>query len=216
MNKKIFILGTGEGISMGIVIKFANEGFRPVMFSRNYEKLENLKQILSSEKIESDIYELDCSDEESIRRVLSEAVEKHGAPEVFVYNAAVLKGNSILDETFESLISDFKVNVAGAVVSASFISGKMKEKGEGTIIFTGGGFSMYPNNEFGSLSIGKAGIKNLTQSMAQALENTGVKIGTVTICGFVSKEDKMYNPTAIAEQYWKLHSSMSNGSDIDY
>ncbi|GJQ63986.1 MAG: oxidoreductase [Melioribacteraceae bacterium] len=216
MEKKIFIVGMGEGISMGVVIRFANEGYKPVMFARNIETLDGLRKILANENIEAEVYQMDSSDQETIINSLELAVEEQGVPEVFIYNAANIRKTCILKETFDSLIHDFKVNVAGAVISASFMVDKMKQYGKGSIIFTGGGLSMYPNNEYGSLSIGKAGIKNLTQSMAQAVENTGVKIGTVTICGFVSKEDKMYNPTSIAEQYWKLHSTMSNGSDIDY
>jgi len=216
MEKKLFIVGMGEGVSKGIVQKFAEEGFKPVMFARNIEKLEMINSELSKEGIIGTVYQMDSGDENSIYKALDLAIASEGVPDVFVYNPAAIKQKNILNETFEGLLNDFKINIAGAVISASHIIKKMKSGGSGTIIFTGGGFSMYPTSDYGSLSIGKAGIKNLTQSMAQAVEGTGIKIGTVTICGFVSKDDKMYNPTSIASQYWKFYSSMGNGTDIDY
>ena len=54
--------------------------------------------------------------------------------------------------------------------------------------------------------IGKAGIRSLAFTLAQELKPEGIRVGTVTVCGFVSAEDPKYNPPAIAEEFWKLYS----------
>lgn len=135
---------------------------------------------------------------------------------MLLYNTASLKKKNILDETTDSLIYDFKVNIVGALLSVKEVLPEMKENDEGTILFTGGGLSMFPNHNYGSLAIGKAGIKNLTQSVAQALKLTNIKVGTVTINGYVNAEDKKYNPKVIAEKFWNLHKTMKSGTDIIY
>lgn len=216
MSKTIFILGMGNGISTGVAERFAKEGFKPVMFSRNGNNLETISDKFSKKGIDSSYYTIDLSDNESINSVLAKAIDSEGTPEVFVYNAASLRKKNILEDDFNSLVNDYKVNVAGAVISSGIVIKKMLEVKKGTVIFTGGGLSMYPSHEYGSLSIGKAGIKNLTQSIAQAVDHSDLIIGTVTVSGFVSEEDKMYNPRSIAEQYWKIHSTGENGHDIDY
>ncbi|MFN8277192.1 MAG: hypothetical protein U0T84_06900 [Chitinophagales bacterium] len=39
---------------------------------------------------------------------------------------------------------------------------------------TGGGFALYPMPEFASLSVGKAGVRNLANSLHQALAEKGI------------------------------------------
>ena len=81
----------------------------------------------------------------------------------------------------------------------------MRERGEGTILFTGGGLALQPYPDFASLAIGKAGIRSLTFSLAQEVADDGIHVGTVTICGFIRAGTK-FDPDTIAESYWELHS----------
>ena len=46
----------------------------------------------------------------------------------------------------------------------------MGERGSGTILLTGGGFSLAPNPEYISLSIGKAGVRAMTLGMFESLK----------------------------------------------
>jgi len=57
---------------------------------------------------------------------------------------------------------------------------------------------------------------NLTKSLALALENSGIIIGTVTVCGIVNSDDPKYNPDAIAEKFWKLHINRNGETEIVY
>ncbi|HMZ94761.1 MAG TPA: hypothetical protein PLD56_09590, partial [Chitinophagales bacterium] len=58
--------------------------------------------------------------------------------------------------------------------------------------------------EFGSLSIGKAGLRSLAESLHEALKPKNIFVGTVTVCGVVSENDEKYNPTKIADLFWQL------------
>jgi NAD(P)-dependent dehydrogenase (short-subunit alcohol dehydrogenase family) len=78
----------------------------------------------------------------------------------------------------------------------------MAEAGEGTILITGGMPAAIP--EATSLSLGKAGVRALTELLARAYEPAGVHVATVTVAGTVAP-GSAFDPDEIAEEYWRLH-----------
>ena len=133
---------------------------------------------------------------------------------MLLYNAAALRKTPPSGLDPETMVEDFRVNVAGALVAVQKVLPSMQEQKKGTILLTGGGLSLNPYYEYASLSVGKAGIRNLTFSLAQELQPHGIKVGTVTIAGFV-KKDTHFDPDKIAEEFWKIHAS-KQGVEIVY
>lgn len=216
MPKLFVIVGMGEGVGLAVSRRFAREGFAIAMIARNEVKLKDFKDTLRAEGYEAEYFIADAVSEESLRAAIVSLQKQLGDPEVLVYNAAIPKMENVLNETVESLTNDFKVNVAGALVATKEVLPAMKAQGKGTILFTGGGFSMYPSPDFASLSIGKAGIRSLAKMLAEALKSDGIRVGTVTICGTVSSVDPKYNPQSIAENYWTFYAAKESDSEIVY
>lgn len=69
---------------------------------------------------------------------------------------------------------------------------------------TGGGYSLAPNPESISLSIGKAGIRALALCMFETLKQMEIHIATVTV-GIAIKPDSE-EAEAVGELFWQLHS----------
>ena len=61
-----------------------------------------------------------------------------------------------------------------------------------------------PLPEVTSLSLGKAGVRALTELLARAYEPAGVHVATVTVAGAVAP-GTAFDPDEIAEEYWRLH-----------
>ena len=80
----------------------------------------------------------------------------------------------------------------------------MSERGSGTILLTGGGFSLAPNPDYISLSIGKAGLRAMTLGMFESLKQKGIHIATVTVHTAVTPDSK--EAEAVGEHFWQLHS----------
>ena len=55
-----------------------------------------------------------------------------------------------------------------------------------------------------SLSLGKAGVRALTELLARAYGPAGVHVATVTVAGTVAP-DSAFDPDEIAEEFWRLH-----------
>ena len=203
---------------MGLAIarRFASEGFAIAMIARNANKLEIFKTTLQAEGYMAYAFTADAGDESALQSAIKSIQTQLGNSAILVYNVAMLKMEPILNETMDTLVTDFKINVAGALVATKAVLPAMQAQGQGTILLTGGGFAMYPSPDFGSLSLGKAGIRSLAKMLAEALQPNGIRVGTVTICGTVNPEDPKYSPEKIAEKYWMFHTNPASDSEIVY
>ena len=204
MNQVITIIGAGKGISHAVARRFAREGYAAALISRNPSNLTSEVKAIQELGVECLSFAADAADSSQLVSALEGVESALGATQVLHYNAAAIKMKNILEEDADSLTADFQVNVAAALTAVRHVIPKM-ESGKSSILLTGGGFAMHPMPDFGSLAVGKAGIRNLTDSLNQALQKKGIFSGTVTVCGLVKPEDAKYNPENIAEQFWNLH-----------
>ena len=78
--------------------------------------------------------------------------------------------------------------------------------GNGSIIFTGGGFALHPGYGVGmsALSAGKSALRALGYALHGELSEADIHVGTVTIAGTVATNTP-FDPDRIAEYYWNLH-----------
>ncbi len=215
MNHPIcVVVGMGPGVSMSVAKKFASRGFKIIMLSRNKAKLESYLNLMESTGYAVAYYPVDVRDFVALKQTFDKIKSEQGAIEVLVYNTAVLKKVQPSALSVDSFIEDFKVNVAGALVSAQEVIPEMKAAGKGTILFTGGGLALQPYYEYASLAVGKAGIRSLAQSLHQELNPYGIKVGTVTIAGMV-REGTHFDPKYIAEKFWELHQQSPESKEIE-
>ncbi|WP_433946697.1 SDR family NAD(P)-dependent oxidoreductase [Paenibacillus sp. SN-8-1] len=204
MSKNLVIVGAGPGVSAAVARKFGSNGFRVVLVARNPLSLEVLASELRDQSIEAYTVAADASKPESISEAFQTIREQHGTPDVLLYNAAFISKATISTLEEQQLIDEFKVNVVGALSSVKEVIPAFRERKEGTILITGGGFALSPSPDYASLSIGKAGVRSLALSLAQELQPDNIYVGTVTIGGYVAK-GTAYDPDAIAEKYWELY-----------
>lgn len=217
MMKVIAIVGMGEGNGMAIARRFGREGFAIAMIARNKTKLQTYQATLKEDGLDSHYFIADAGDKTALKAAFTVIQDQLDTPEVMIYNAAAPRMQNVLETSFEDLVSDFQTNVAGALVATQAVLPRMQQAAaKGTIIFTGGGFALYPSPDFASLSIGKAGIRSLANTLAAALKDQGIRVGTITICGTVDPADAKYSPDAIAEQYWQFFANPQSDAEIIY
>ncbi|WP_201003225.1 SDR family NAD(P)-dependent oxidoreductase [Paenibacillus glycanilyticus] len=205
MSKSLLvIIGAGPGVSAAVARKFGANSFKIVLVARNQTSLDALARELRDQSIEVFTVSADASKSESVAQAFGVIREQYGTPDVLLYNAAVISRATVSALEEEQLIEDFKVNVVGALTSVKQVVPDFVKRKDGAILITGGGLALYPNADYSSLSIGKAGVRSLAYSLAQELKPHNVYVGTVTIGGYVSK-GTFYDPDDIAERYWQLY-----------
>ena len=205
MKKLITIIGAGPGISHGVAEKFGSEGFKVALVARNEKKLQEQVAELSKVGIEATYAVGDVADEQSLKNALLSIKEKEGHAEVILYNAAALSVVDILDQSWETIQSQMKVNAGGYFNLMKMVLPYCIQENKGKLFVTGGGFALQGDPQYTSLTVGKAALRNLVQAFQKRVEGTAIHIAQLTVCDFVNEADEKYNPHAIAEQYWKLY-----------
>ncbi|NJL15135.1 MAG: SDR family NAD(P)-dependent oxidoreductase [Microscillaceae bacterium] len=214
MKPICIIAGMGPGVSMGVAQLFAQKGYALLMLARNLAKLEKYAADFKAQGHTAYAASVELSHFENLRQQFPQLLAQYGPPEVLVYNAAVLRQGVPSQMRAEDLLQDFQINVGAALVCAQQVIPAMAEAKKGTLLFTGGGLALEPYYRFASLAVGKAGLRNLAQSLAQELAPKGLKVGTVTIAGLV-KEGTHFDPARIAEKFWELHQAPLAGHPFE-
>lgn len=201
MSKVFLSIGAGPGIGLQTAIRFAKEGFTPVLAARTITNLEPLAdevRRVSGQAVET--VALDAADSSQLA-LLGERFREH--VHVLHYNAAILRPQHFYEATLESLDNDIRVDLTGALASIKIFAPQMINRKSGTILLTGGGLALTPSNEFLTLSVGKAGIRCMSQALFQELAEHNVHIASLTIAKQV--DAAAGDPLKIAEIFWNIH-----------
>lgn len=211
----LIIVGAGPGIGLATAQRFGSEAFKVALIGRREQRLQDFQSQLKSAGVRSIYREADCAREASLNQALVEIQAEAGRPAVLLYNAAHIKFRNLLDETAADLTSDFQVNVAGALTAVRAVLPAMRAADAGTLLFTGSMFSERPVPAFGSLSIGKAGLRSLAHGLALSLGETAIKVHYLAIQGRVTADDPQRSPVGVAERCWQLHSAGTRMAPVD-
>jgi short-subunit dehydrogenase len=204
MKPTIAVIGAGPGMGAAIAERFGREGFHVLLMARTVEKLVSLKQSLDTKSISCETVAVDVGDAAALKALLSALAEGHYLS-VLAYNAASFDPKGAPSKLDPLAVSQaMQVSAISALVAAQAVLPKMRERGNGTLLFTGGVFAMEPMVPMSSLGMGKAALRNLAFSLFAELKRESIHAATVTICGLV-KPGTSLDPAVIAEHYWQLH-----------
>jgi short-subunit dehydrogenase len=213
MEKKLaVVVGAGKGMGVNIAKVFGMHDFKVAMLARNLDKLEPLTDELKTRGIEAYTYAADAASTEFLTAAFQKIRQEHGSVDVLIYNAAILTAGFPTKLQSSDLMEHYQVDVASALHSANLVLPEQIAKGSGAILFTGGGFALYPMAEYTCVSVDKAALRALTFALSQEVKEKGVYVGIVTIMGSIAPGTH-YDPADIAEKYWELYEKQE---DIEY
>jgi len=185
MKKSILIIGAGPGLSRSVAEKFAAKGFSISLISRNEDNLRSIKHELEAKGIPVAYAAANVADAAGLHKAIHTLSARVSGFDAVLYNAAVVKAKDIMDESVAEMMNDFAVNVAGTVQALQSAYAGLKEK-QGALLLTGGGLGVQPLAAYGSLSIGKAGVRSLAYQLHHRLKDEGIYVGLLTVAGFTT------------------------------
>jgi NAD(P)-dependent dehydrogenase (short-subunit alcohol dehydrogenase family) len=194
----VFVIGAGPGIGQSVARRFARDGMAVGVIARSQATVDAALAGLPAGSGAT----ADAADEDGLRAALDTLVAQLGVPDVLVYNAAIIQTDAIGDLSVRRHTEAWAVNVVGAITAAAHLLPRMAERGAGTYLLTGGMPAPVP--ALTSLSLGKAGVRALTELLAAQFGPAGVHVATVTVAGAVAP-GTAFDPDAIAEEYARLH-----------
>lgn len=194
------IIGAGPGIGISVARRAASEGLTLGLIARSEATVD--ATLTSLGDVDALAVTADVTDEAALRAALDEIVDRFGVPQLLVYNAALIQSDAIGELTAQQHLDAWAVNVVGAITAVAHLAPRMALAGTGTILITGG--IPEPEPDLVSLSLGKAGVRALTELLAKSYGPAGVHVATVTIAGPVAA-GTAFDPEEIARHYWRLH-----------
>jgi NADP-dependent 3-hydroxy acid dehydrogenase YdfG len=198
------IVGYGPGNGQGIARAFGEAGFSLGLLARSPDKLAGPLSELKAAGHTAELVAADAGDQQSLLAGLNRVRDLLGDAEVLVYNAVAFRMAPPTSIAADDLVADFRTNVAGALVASNFVLPAMKARHSGSVLFTGGGWALYPSAAVASTAIGKAGLRHLALMLAEELQGSGVRSGTVTIMGHVAA-GTAFDPDAIGAAFVAAH-----------
>ena len=219
-------VGVRWGVGGAISLKFAQEGFFTVLTTRNSANAAPLEAAIRENGDEAMIVELDLSSRDSISEGFTRIREEAGDPDVLVYNAGYLEGRDLPPEMellenmpFEMFETAQHISSSGPFLVAKEVLPSMRERGEGTILFSNNNFSLRGRKRFTgqSLYYPRVLMRGLSQSLTEEYSEHGVHVANVVIDGMIDSPgtratpraqenpDLLINPVKIAEAFYYLH-----------
>lgn len=202
--KIIHIIGYGPGVGHEVALAFGREGFQAAVFSRSPGRHQAALEGLNAQGIRAKAWAMDAGQQTSIAEGMQAAAKQLGAPSVLVYNAVAFRMQMPTEIAADDLVDDFKANVAGGLVAAQQFLRLSEGQERRTILFTGGGWALYPDAAVASTAIGKAGLRHLALMMHDELKAKGVRVGVISIMGGVERGGP-FDPAKIAQAYVDLY-----------
>lgn len=173
MKRNALITGCAKGIGREIALDLARSGYNIIAtYNTSLKEINELGKKIESIGVKFDLYKLDLSIEENINEVCNIIKEKYNSIDVLVNNAALSLDNNFLDKTKEEFMKVLEVNLVGPFLLIQKLNNLLNNSKIINISSTDG------INTYSKLSMdysaSKAGLINLTKSLALELETSKV------------------------------------------
>lgn len=201
MSKSIMIIGAGPGIGQAVAEKFGREGWSVVLTGRNTSRLGSLVTALAAQGIKAHAVAADATDPIVLRAAIAEADRLVGGLTAIHFNAAVVRHQDLFSMTDEEVTGDLAINVAGGLHTIRAAVSQFEGR-SGTILVTGGGLAITPHEDWASIGVGKAALRNIVQALAEPLAKRGIRIAIATVSTLVAPGSA--EARGAADSFWDL------------
>ncbi|MBX5167997.1 MULTISPECIES: glucose 1-dehydrogenase [unclassified Rhizobium] len=176
----VLITGALTGIGRAAAVALAKEGNRVVVSGRNEEAGHALETELRSLGAEAEFIRADVRDDDDVRKLVDQTIERFGRLDAAVNNAGTEgKPGAVTEQTAESYGATFDTNVLGTLLSMKHELRVMQAQGRGSIINIS---STYGHEGAAGASVyvgSKHAVEGMTKSAALEVAATGVRVNAV-------------------------------------
>ncbi|MDA0823676.1 MAG: SDR family NAD(P)-dependent oxidoreductase [Proteobacteria bacterium] len=200
-DQVVVVTGAGRGIGRVIAIEAAQSGAKIAIGSRSTDELASLAEQLTANGSECMYHVLDVSKVASIQTYMDAVVAHYGRIDVLINNAGYNKLAKILDydeETYDRIVD---ANLKNVFFCCQIVARQMIKQGGGSIVNISSQAGVVGAPERGPYSGAKAGVNNLTRTMAAEWAEFGIRVNAVapTVTRSPLAEQAMKDSPALRE-----------------
>jgi len=170
-DKVALITGAGRGIGRAISLEFAKEGASVIInYNKSKEGAEEVKNEIEKIGSRSITIKADVSKKEEIEEMVEKILDKFEKIDILVNNAGIISAAPLQELTEEDWNKIMGVNLKGVFLCSKLVSKIMIKQKKGKIINISSIYgSIFGGQYVMHYTASKAGVANLTKSLAQAL-----------------------------------------------
>lgn len=179
MSRTAFITGATSGIGRATALAFAELGYRLLLHGRRQERLDELREVLSS-KVEVCTTNFDVRYREDVEEAYSQIPNEWKTIDILLNNAGNAHGlGPIQDNDPDDWDAMIDGNVKGILYVSKLVMPGMIERKSGHIINISSvaGKQTYPNGAVYCAS--KSAVESISQGMRQDLNPYGIKVTNI-------------------------------------
>ena len=178
-NRKVLITGAGDGIGRALALAFGKAGARVAGCSRTESRLHSLEEEIDGK--DHLFQSVDVTQADKLKEFHDRVLEQLGGLDVLVNNVgAVGKLTNFHDLTDQDWRDAFEVNLLPAVRLCRMFIPTLRNSGAPRIINISSIAGSRPTDNFPHYSAMKAGLSNLTVSLAQTLAEDHILVNSVS------------------------------------
>lgn len=177
-DKVAVVTGAASGIGRASAELFVEQGARVVIADINSEQGQAFAESLGNNAL---FKHTDIANTDQIHELVDFTIEHFGGLDV-MYNNAGISGKvhkSFLDEDFDDFERVISVNLFGTMVACQVAARYMAKHGGGSIINTSSLAALKPGLPLVTYRAAKAGVMQLTQSIARELGVYGIRVNCI-------------------------------------
>lgn len=216
------VIGAGEDTGGAISRAFANDGYHVCMTRRprNLEMLEDHAQAICDAGGSASAHGIDARDETAMANYIAMIEKDIGPIEVAVFNIGANVKFGIAETTPRVFRKVWEMGTFGGFLMAHNVAPFMKDRGRGTMLFTGATASVRGSAGFSAFASAKHGLRALVQSCARELGPKNIHVAHIIVDGMIDSkfirenfpnvdewrdDDQILAPDSIAANYVHLH-----------
>lgn len=178
--KTVIVTGGSRGIGAAIVKLLAKNGYQVVLnYNHSKELAEKIKEELSLENINIEIFKADVSKREEVKKLIKFTLDKYKNIGVLINNAGIDQIKPFIDITDEDWNTMMQVNLNSVFYCTQEALPNMIHNKKGCIInissiwgLTGGSCEVH-------YSVTKAGIDGMTKALAKELGPSNIRVNSI-------------------------------------
>ena len=178
-NKVVLVTGASQGLGKQFAELLCAKGARVALAARQVTKIISLKEELEAKGGIAYAVEMDVLDQQSINDCVEVVEHELGSIDVLINNAGVAINKFFLDVTEEEYDSVLGTNLKGCFFCAQAVAKKMANRKSGSIINVSSVLGARPIGTLTTYCASKAGLNQLTATMALELARSGVRVNAI-------------------------------------
>jgi short-subunit dehydrogenase len=205
------IIGIGPGLGEGLLRTLAERGMQIAAVCRDASRWDPVVRELRRDGHRVHVYTADATSESSMS-TCNAAIERDlGIPDLAVYCIQSFIPGGVLDTTVAAFEEAWRANCLGAFIATREVGSRMAARGSGTIVLAGATSATVGRAGYLTLSVGKFGLRALSQVAARELGHRGVHVAHLLIDAHIEEGDgggeggPTADPTHVANLICAIH-----------